>query len=236
MSYCLQLIYTPIFFGILGAEGVFVGSNPAYRFFELDELYKLVEPTLIITSTDLLPIILQVVIAGGKSPSSIYCADAATFELVGQSTFSGKAAETQSSTDQSLTSPFEELLSHGEHEPFRILDQETARATLAAFFTTSGTTGLPKAATFSHDALINLQRSYTPDVPYEVSGRPDTPLSDKTLKWLMIEQAGCEITVSAVLSSVWLPLQPRVSHPSWTAPDFLTSLQHRGMDQRHLQA
>ena len=164
-------MYTPIFFGILGAGGVFVGSNPAYRFFELDELYKLVEPTLIITSSDLLPTILQVVIAEGKSPNSIYCANVATLEHFSHSTVSGKAAETQPSTDQSLVRPYEELLSHGEHELFRIPDQDTARTTLAAFFTTSGTTGLPKAAMFSHDALINLQLSFTPDVPYEVSSR-----------------------------------------------------------------
>ena len=169
MSYCVQLIYTPIFFGILGAGGIFAGSNPAYGFFELDELYKLVEPTLIITSSDLLLTILRVVVAGGKSRSSIYCVDSATLEHFGQSTSFGKVTETQPSTDQSSVRPFEELLSHGEHEPLRIPDQETARTTLAAFFTTSGTTGLPKAATFSHDALINLQLSFTPDVPYEVS-------------------------------------------------------------------
>ena len=173
----MKLIYTPIFFGIVGAGGVFVGSNPAYRFFELDELYKLVEPLLIITSSDLLPTILQVVIASGKSPNSIYCADAATLEVLGQPT-SGKAAETHPSTDQSLVRPFGELLSHGEHEPLKIPDEETARTTMAAFFITSGTTGLPKAAMFSHYALINLQLSFTPDVPYEVNGHLYSALND----------------------------------------------------------
>ena len=174
--YCVQVIYSPIFFGIVGAGGVFIGSNPAYRFFELDQLCKLVEPTLVVTSSDLLPTVLEVANAGSILSSNIYCLDSTTFDLVGHSVSSQKKAEGNKViapyTDRTKARAFEELLTHGEHDWIRIFDEAVARATPAALFTTSGTTGLPKAARFSHYAMVNHQLSFTPEVPYEVSSYP----------------------------------------------------------------
>ena len=62
-----------------------------------------------------------------------------------------------------------DLLSHGEADWIRFSNEAVAKSTPAAMFSTSGTSGLPKAAVLSHFALVSQHLSITPESHYKVS-------------------------------------------------------------------
>lgn len=162
-----QVIYSALFFGIVGAGGIYVGSNPAYRLFELDHLFRLVEPTVIVTSQNLLSNVLEAKTASKLYLNCIYCIDGADLDEYFSSqseshTLSGP------STGRATPHSFDDLLRYGESDWLRFSDDETAKKTPAALFTTSGTTGFPKAAIQTHYSLIQQHLGVCQRVPYEV--------------------------------------------------------------------
>jgi acyl-CoA synthetase (AMP-forming)/AMP-acid ligase II len=60
-------------------------------------------------------------------------------------------------------------LAYGESDWIRLPNEKSAKATSAAYFTTSGTSGLPKAAVLSHAALIAQHECIHQYVPYQVT-------------------------------------------------------------------
>ncbi len=161
-----------MFFAILGAGGVYAGSNPSYQFFELDHLFKLAEPTFIITSQDLLPNVLAAASSSKIPPRDIFCLDVVSLNVLG-STLSPPTPPRVSGDciwrgDGATPRNVAELLDYGEEDWLRMSNEEDARAAPAAYFTTSGTSGLPKAAIISHAALISHHKCIYQDVPYQV--------------------------------------------------------------------
>lgn len=70
----------------------------------------------------------------------------------------------------SITS-WRSLLDHDEEDWIAFDDEETAKSTVAAMLTTSGTTGLPKAAEISHHALVAQSQLINMDTehkPYQI--------------------------------------------------------------------
>ncbi|KAL9118389.1 MAG: hypothetical protein Q9187_005065 [Circinaria calcarea] len=177
-------LYPAVYFGIIGAGGVFNGSNPALQVFELQQLFKLIQPKLIITSQDLLSNIFKVVHGSKLSSVQIYSLDANSFSFPvsihpptpprsTDGVFSGNDGPTQDSYQF-----FEDLLMYGEEDWVEIADEQTAKSTTAALFATSGTSGLPKVAALSHTALVawlEAGRSRT-QKPYEVTRLIPIPL------------------------------------------------------------
>lgn len=131
-----SILYPILYFGIIGAGGVLVGLNPAYKTLELRHLVSTTEPKLVVVEAELLDDALPVFASS--------TALARTFVL-------GTDLTSRSIKGFGCWS---DLLQHGEQDWRRISDTETAKSTIAVLQSTSGTTGLPKVAATSHYALV----------------------------------------------------------------------------------
>ena len=170
---CPQYLYSSLYFGIIGAGGIFAGSNPSYHSHEIDHFLKLTEPKFIITSPDLLQNILEVADAHAILPNHVYTLNATTFPVASLTSAAPCSSDSHVNGVESLEKTdchlFQYLLQHGEKDWIRIADEEAAKATIASYFATSGTSGLPKAAVSSHYALIAQHLAVRCDVSYKVN-------------------------------------------------------------------
>lgn len=145
-------MYTMLFLGIVGAGGRFTGSNPAYTPTELSHHIQNTKTRFIITEAELLPKIAPAAEVSGISVSNIFLFDAPKQD----SPFP--------------CNPVQELLRHGEADWVTFTDEDEAKDTTAALLSTSGTTGLPKAAMISHYSCVveNVILEDSPRKPYRV--------------------------------------------------------------------
>ncbi|OJJ43494.1 hypothetical protein ASPZODRAFT_73829 [Penicilliopsis zonata CBS 506.65] len=160
-----NVLYPPLFLAIIGAGGVYIGSNPRIPPDEVDQMVKLSRARWIITEQDSLSTIKG--IADKNRINHIFIideADITTTIAVIQGTIS---LLPQANSDPTS---FLSLLNFGTGDPVLIADEEMARSTPAALYTTSGTTGLPKAAVLSHASFISQHHSIvgTSPPPYAI--------------------------------------------------------------------
>ena len=125
-----------IFLAIVGAGGVFTGTNPSYTQFELSHHIKTAKAKFLISEPEILNNLLSAAEDNKVPRSNIWI-----FNTQGQSLPDGFRS-------------WRELLTHGEADWVRFNDLETCKTTTAARLFSSGTTGLPKAAEISHRNLI----------------------------------------------------------------------------------
>lgn len=180
----MQIIYPALFFSIVGAGGVYMGSNPRNHPDELDHILALSQPKLIITSADALPTVLDVSAGRGMLSSQVCLLDVSTPQYVTQLLQSGSLAypgviasflpERLGKGDYHRH--FAHLLAYGENDWVAFNDEAIAKTTPAAMFSTSGTGGLPKAAILSHHAIVSHHRSIAYDVPYHVTRLMSLPM------------------------------------------------------------
>jgi 4-coumarate--CoA ligase len=135
-------IHYPLFFlGIAGAGGVFAGTNPAYTPHEMAHTLRTAKVKWVLTQPDLLGPVLkgleEVEGLKGKARERVII-----FNPNGEKAPEGGYLE------------WKDLLDKGEEDWVRFDDLETAKKTEAARLFSSGTTGLPKAASLSHYNLI----------------------------------------------------------------------------------
>ena len=122
---------------VIGAGGVFVGSNPGYKELELTNLLETSKASLVITAPDLLPTVQNVTQKLQISDSRVLVfAEACDIPNGFRS--------------------WNELFQHGEDDWVRFDNEKTAKETPACLVTTSGTTGMPKMAVLSHHAWVAL--------------------------------------------------------------------------------
>lgn len=124
-------MYPMLFLGLVGAGGIFSGSNPAYTSFEVEHHVRTAEVKFIVAEPELLDTLLK----GSKGvvdPRNIFI-----FNVRGQAVPEGFRS-------------WEWLLQHGEEDWIRLIGAKTCRRTSVARLTTSGTTGPPKMAVQSH--------------------------------------------------------------------------------------
>jgi acyl-CoA synthetase (AMP-forming)/AMP-acid ligase II len=121
---------------IIGAGGIFTGSNPAYTPHELAHHIKASESRFLISEPEILDPLLRAAGETGIPDRHVW-----VFDNLNQPI----PAKRQS---------WKELLSFGEEDWVRFDDIETAQSTTAARLFSSGTTGLPKAVKITHYNLI----------------------------------------------------------------------------------
>ena len=131
---------------------------------------------IIISSPDLISNVLETLASKQIANPNLYVLDASRLDISwhagpSPSTVNGHAVNVQNGSNTPYHS-FEDLLAHGEEDWIRILDEQTAKATPAAYFQTSGTSGAPKEAVLSHYALIAQHESVNHITPFEVSKHP----------------------------------------------------------------
>lgn len=127
-------MYPIVFLGGVGAGGVFSGTNPAYKPYEVKHHIRTAKVRFFIVEPELLESVLPSARECGIGDERVFI-----FNVRGQRVPEG--------------SPFrswEWLLEQGEEDWVRITDKETLENTEVARLTTSGTTGLPKMARQSH--------------------------------------------------------------------------------------
>ena len=131
-----DIMYPMLSLGIIGAGGIFTGTNPSSTSFELAHHMRASRTKFVITEPEMLEAVLEATKECKLAKSSILI-----FNVLDQAVPEGFSSWTT-------------LLSQGEEDWVRFNDIETARKTEAARLFSSGTTGLPKAAMISHHNLI----------------------------------------------------------------------------------
>lgn len=131
-----DILYPMLFLGIIGAGGIFAGTNPSYTSFEIAHHMQTSETKFVITEPEMLESVLAASKECNMAESNILILD-----VLGQA------------VPESFRS-WETLLGHGEQDWVRFSYLETAKTTEAARLFSSGTTGPPKAAMISHHNLI----------------------------------------------------------------------------------
>ncbi|CEJ61936.1 hypothetical protein PMG11_10452 [Penicillium brasilianum] len=178
-----SILYPGLFFGIIGAGGVYMGSNPRSPQHELDHIVGLAEPKLILTTRDALETVQEVTTARGISPEQIFivddravdhCAQLFLWSELGYS--AGPDFFTNAGGNSGRHFNFVDILCYGENNWVLFTDPMAAQNTPAAMFSTSGTGGLPKAAILSHHAIVSHHRSIHYAVPYPVSRLMSLPM------------------------------------------------------------
>ncbi|KAK9238771.1 hypothetical protein V1525DRAFT_418218 [Lipomyces kononenkoae] len=134
-----DIFYTVLFFAIIGVGGRFAGSNPAYTATELIHHFRVTDARLVICQRESLGPVLKAADQVGVARENIL-----EFDLHTQRRQSATLAGIRSWT---------ELFLHGERDWNTFDDDQTAQETIAVLMSTSGTTGLHKAAAISHQAL-----------------------------------------------------------------------------------
>lgn len=130
-------IYYPILFlGVIAAGGVFVGTNPAYTPYELKHAFKIAKVKWVFCAPDLLAPVEKAMSELSLSKDCL-----ALFNPDGNGATPGYKQ-------------WSDLLVHGEQDWIRFNDLRKAKETEASRMFSSGTTGLPKAASVSHHNLI----------------------------------------------------------------------------------
>ncbi|KUJ23636.1 acetyl-CoA synthetase-like protein [Mollisia scopiformis] len=125
--------YTSLYLGIIGSGACFTGANPGYTGRELAHHVKITGSKILLTELKTLPVALEAAEECGISHSNVFVLNY---------------------QDEAVPSPHQSwnsLLSHGENDWAKIEDPSTP----AAFVSTSGTSGLPKAAILPHSYLIS---------------------------------------------------------------------------------
>lgn len=151
---------------MIGAGCAFVGGNPAYETLELSHLLRTADVQLVLVEPDLLP---KMLLAGeevGLSKSKIFL-------------FGSEPPDLESGYPS-----WSSLLTHGEENWIAFNDEHKSKSTIAALLSTSGTTGIPKAAELSHYSFVaqNIMLYDSKDKPYEV-GKPNrSAISSDTIQ------------------------------------------------------
>lgn len=128
-----DIMYSMLFLGLVGAGGIFSGTNPAYKLYEVQHHIRTAEVKFFVVEPELLEMILPTALAERTPRERIFIFNTSPSQVVPHGFRS-----------------WEWLLTHGEEDWMRITDLETLKATEIARLTTSGTTGLPKTASQSH--------------------------------------------------------------------------------------
>ncbi|KAK0630282.1 adenylate-forming enzyme AfeA [Bombardia bombarda] len=165
-------LYGALVFAIMGAGGIACGSNPAYQVFELNHVVETAAPRFIITAERTAGLVLQVCEKRGMSADSVFVFGT-THPLRQEKTPQTYVSEVVGGAS---TQPLTNLLRYGESDWQKLRSKAEMKNTIACYYSTSGTTGLPKLAQLSHYALIAQREVLHNDVPYEVIRLSTLPL------------------------------------------------------------
>ncbi|EEA26595.1 hypothetical protein PMAA_076560 [Talaromyces marneffei ATCC 18224] len=132
------ILYCLLVLAIIGASGVYTGTNPAYPTAELSHHIKTSKSKFLISEPEILESL-----QGAATENNILCENIWIFDPLGQHIPAGHKS-------------WRELLNFGEQDWVRFNDAQTAKTKPAARLLSSGTSGLPKGLRSLRAALLNL--------------------------------------------------------------------------------
>ncbi|EWC46274.1 hypothetical protein DRE_04445 [Drechslerella stenobrocha 248] len=147
-----DILYPVLFLAIVGAGGVFVGTNPGHTVFELEHHLRISHTKFIITQSSLMKNIGQAAEQVDIPEENILLLDLET-------------------KDTSSPRSVRELLCSCEEDWVSFQDEKAAKETMIALFASSGTTGMPKMIGLSHYAWVagGILLREVLERPYEVN-------------------------------------------------------------------
>ncbi|OCK82385.1 acetyl-CoA synthetase-like protein [Lepidopterella palustris CBS 459.81] len=189
-----DIFYHILILGIIGAGARFTGINPSYTTYEVSHHIQLTKPSLLIIEPPMLSTTLAALVTHPHPRPQILLFD-----------------EHEPTTHPSYPS-WRTLLTHLGESAFHFVPSPST--TTAAYLTTSGTSGLPKAALITHSYLISQSAIHC---PRSSTNLPYTPL---------------RLTAGPPFHAFNLPLVPASLHAGipiyilrrYTAPAFLAAL------------
>ncbi|KAK0637854.1 Acyl-CoA ligase azaF [Lasiodiplodia hormozganensis] len=140
-----DLNYSVLYLGIIGAGAIFTGVNPAFTPNELSHHFSLTKPSLLIVEPKMLEKTLTAAKQAGIATDRIYVFDTET-----------------ENPDPSILS-WNALLENGEADWVTV---ESPHETVASYNSTSGTSGLPKAAMITHSYHVSQAASQCVETDY----------------------------------------------------------------------
>lgn len=149
-----------------------MGSNPHSQLQELNHTVSLTHPKWIITEPEGLSTVCTIANKHKLPDDHIILLDDATITKTIHFVHDPSVPPPQTTDKTTLLA----LLSYGTSPPLPIPDAATAASTPAALYSTSGTTGLPKAAVLSHGSLIAQHASISHSSPYPVTRLISLPI------------------------------------------------------------
>ncbi|KAL4914848.1 hypothetical protein BDW62DRAFT_204212 [Aspergillus aurantiobrunneus] len=144
-----DIYYSMLVLAIVGAGGIYTGTNPAYTTHEIAHHFRTSDVRFVLSEPEVLDPIL-----GAAREVGIPEGNVRIFDTQGQAVPAGRVS-------------WRELLNAGEEDWVRFDDEQTAKTTAAARLLSSGTTGLPKAVMITHHNLVAQQ-----ELVYEVHPPP----------------------------------------------------------------
>ncbi|KAI2826826.1 hypothetical protein CBS147320_8077 [Aspergillus niger] len=154
-------VHPALFFGIIGAGGVYMGASPDSPPHELANVLELGRPRLIITASQTLHAVQSVAASKGLGPEQI-----CLYEEMAITSFLEPSPSDRRENAETIT--LYDLLSCGEEDWIKFDDEALAKTTPAGMYCTSGTSGLPKAAIVSHYAVVSEKLNMYYELPYDV--------------------------------------------------------------------
>ncbi|PYI34251.1 acetyl-CoA synthetase-like protein [Aspergillus indologenus CBS 114.80] len=217
-----HLLYTALFLAVIGAGGVYMGSNPHSSADELTHLIQLTHPRLIITEESGLATV-QDVARQTSIPGNhiLLCDDPAQTTAVRYAqthTLLPPPPPPPPTTPQHLTT----LLTHAPTpNQLPALTPEAAASKPAALFSTSGTTGLPKAAILTHANILAQHAALT------AHRRPDGTANQRVRRLI-------PLPIFHLFSALFTHLFPlRHGHPVYLPREAFTVPRLLGWVHRH---
>ena len=144
-----SITYPILFLAIVGAGGVFAGTNPSYTHHELSHTLRISRARFILAEYDLVPSMREAMKALNIPASHLFILDPPD-EALPTMPFGTPDLLIYSHQSHSWRT----LLCHGTANWTRWDSAARSKDTTAAFFFSSGTTGLPKATQITHTNLI----------------------------------------------------------------------------------
>ncbi|KAL4877060.1 hypothetical protein BJY04DRAFT_222382 [Aspergillus karnatakaensis] len=144
-----DIYYSMLVLAIVGAGGIYTGTNPAYTTHELAHHFRTAEVKFVLSEPEILTPILSASKTVGIPESNVR-----VFDTQGQDLPAGKVS-------------WKELFDHGEADWVSFNDEKRQAKTEAARLFSSGTTGLPKAVSNTHRNFVAQQ-----ELVFEVNPRP----------------------------------------------------------------